>query len=396
MSGFRTILLPVDYAPPSTAALHAVDAEAPVRRDPPLAAVPGSAEATITVDTTGAITSWNRAAEGMLGWAAREIVGRSAALLVPEERLRAGELTRLEELVAVRGSVHDFATTRLTKDGHAVPVSVTCGELTDAAGDALGYSCVIRLLLPHASLADRLYESEKLAALRTISAGFAHEIGNPLAGVTALLQLVARRTQEPATRERLASAHAELTRVARIIRELADFTRQDGESVRIDVNEVLRAALTLAHYGHPHARATVVLEADRRIPPFVGSRNHLLQVFLHLAINAYEAIGDGEGRLRVVSRLGSDEILVVFEDTGSGIPPQALARLFEPFFTTKASTGLGLFVCRRIVVDELGGTIVVESEPGAGARFSVRLPLQGRPIATPSGHRTRRHQPRPN
>ncbi len=211
--------------------------------------------------------------------------------------------------------------------------------------------------------------------LRAIAAGFANEIGNPLAGVLGVLQLVGRRTREPETRERLASAHAELARVAQIIRELADFTRQVGDAAMIDVNEVLRAALTLARYAHQHAAIDVSFEADPSVRPLVGSRNHLLQVFLHLAMNAYEAMNGGPGRLRVVSERDDAEIVVAFEDTGPGIAPDVADRVFDPFFTTKGSTGLGLFVCRRIVVHELGGRITVDSNAD-GTRFTVRLPMR--------------------
>jgi signal transduction histidine kinase len=240
-------------------------------------------------------------------------------------------------------------------------------------------------------LAERLHESEKLAVLRAIAAGFANELGNPLAGVLGVLQVVARRTREPETRERLVAAHAELARVTQVIRELADFTRLDGEAAVVDVNEALRAALTLARYAHQGAAVTVTFEPDTTIGPLVGSRNHLLQVFLHLAMNAYEAMFDRVGALAVRSRRGDGEIVVVFEDTGPGIAAAAIDRLFEPFFTTKGSTGLGLFVCRRIVAEELGGRIAVDGAPGRGARFTVHLPT-GDVAAATRRRRSARHR----
>lgn len=347
-------------------------------REATLAIVPGSPEAMITVDATGAIRSWNRAAESMFGYVAHDIVDRPVAILVPEERLRAGELARLRELVDAQGSVHDVATELQTKDGRIVPVSLTISELTDGAGQPIGTCCAMRPLGSAARVADRFHESEKLAALRAISAGLAHDLGNPLAGVVGVLQLVARRTREEETRERLTSTHVEVSRIARLLRELVDFTRHDGEAGIIDVNEVLRAAMTLARYAHQDARVTVAFEPDPRVGPLVGSRNHLLEAFLHLAMNAYEAIGAVEGRLRVASSLTDEEIVVRFEDTGEGISRAAMQHLYEPFFTTKGNTGLGLFVCRRIVTDELGGTLAAESEPGSGARFTVRLPVRSR------------------
>jgi len=281
----------------------------------------------------------------------------------------------------VRGTVDDLPTTRPTKDGRAVAVNSTCAELLGADGDVSGSSCAMRPIGSAAVTTQRLYESEKLAALRAISAGFAHELGNPLAGIGAMLQLAARRTREPDTRERLQRANASLNQVAHVIRELADFTREDGDVSTVDLNEVLRAALTLARYAHPHVPVTVDFEPDRGVGPLVGSRHHLLQAFLHMAINAYEAVGDRPGRLRIASQARGSENVVSIEDTGAGIPEAAMAHVFEPFFTTKGSTGLGLFVCRHIVMDEFDGSIAVQSEHGVGTSFTVRLPVRGEATA---------------
>lgn len=179
----------------------------------------------------------------------------------------------------------------------------------------------------------QLYDSEKLAALRAIAAGLAHEVGNPLAGVLALLQLTERRTAEVETRERLRQAREELVRVGRLIRELGDFTRADGEQGTIDVNEVLRASLTLAKYAHEGAAVTVRLETDPTLTMIVGSRHHLLQAFLHLVMNAYDAVPREHGRLTVGSRRVSGGVLVWFEDNGPGVDPAVRGRMFEPFFT---------------------------------------------------------------
>jgi signal transduction histidine kinase len=115
------------------------------------------------------------------------------------------------------------------------------------------------------------------------------------------------------------------------------------------------------------------------VPPVKGSPTALSQVLLNLLVNALEALPEGpDARSVVTVRLLSDgeAAVVEVEDTGAGIEPHVLERVFDPFFTTKedGGTGLGLAISKRIV-DEIGGTIRVTSEPGAGARFTVRLPL---------------------
>ena len=336
-------------------------------------------EAIVTIDDQDIIRSWNRAAEMLFGYSASEIVGRSLALLVPQERLAAGELEMMRSQVHEHGVVHSFETERLTKDGRLVRVNATRSELVDGTGRLIGHCCVIRdVSLPRA-VVHQLYESEKLAALRAMAAGFAREVANPLAGVLGLLQLVERRTREPETRTRLIEAHNEVLRAGQVIRELSDFTRADGALGIIDVNEVLRAALTFAKYAHEAAPVTVRLDADLQIRPLVGARHHLLQACLHLVMNAYDAMREQGGSLTVHSRQDADEIVLAFEDSGRGIAPALLSRIFEPFFTTKpegSGTGLGLFVCHRIVTKEFDGRIEVETEPGVGSRFTVRLPLR--------------------
>jgi len=336
-------------------------------------------EPIVTIDDQDVIRSWNRAAERLFGYSADEIVGRSLALLVPRERVAAGELEMLRREVRQHGIMYSFETERLRKDGRPVRVNVTRSELVDGTGRSLGYCSVIRdVSLPRA-VVHQLYESEKLAALRAMAAGFAREVANPLAGVLGLLQLIERRTREPETRSRLTEARNELLRAGQIIRELSDFTRADGALGVIDVNEVLRAALTFAKYANEAAPVTVRLDADLQIRPLVGARNHLLQACLHLVMNAYDAMHEQGGSLTVHSRQDGDEIILAFEDSGRGIAPAVLSRIFEPFFTTKpesSGTGLGLFVCHRIVTKEFSGRIEVATEPGVGSRFTVRLPLR--------------------
>jgi len=340
-------------------------------------------EAIITIDDGDVIRSWNRAAETLFGYTAAEVVGRPLAVLLPPERLAAGELAMLRRLVRERGVVHGFETERVAKDGRIVKASTTWSELVDADGRSIGCCCVIRDVGAQLVLVHQLYESEKLAALRAMAAGFAHEIGNPLAGVLALLQLVERRTHESETRERLIEARGGILRLGRIIRELSDFTRGDGGTTPIDLNEVLRAAVALAKYAHREAPVAVSIDTDPRVRPLLGGRNRLLQACLHIVMNAYDAMSDTGGRLDVRSVQGENEVVLRFEDSGRGMAPEVVARIFDPFFTTKpagSGTGLGLFVCQRIVAEEFRGRIDVETGPGRGACFIVTLPVRARTV----------------
>jgi PAS domain S-box-containing protein len=337
-------------------------------------------EAVVTSDERDVVASWNRAAERLFGYRADEIVGRSLRHLMPKARA-AVELERLRREIRERGVVYAFETEWVAKGGRSLQVHATCTELLGTDGLPIGYCAVMRDVSRERVLAHQLHESEKLAALRQMAVGLAHEIGNPLAGVLGILQLVERRSVEDETRQRLAQARAELARVGKIVRELTDFTRADGQSGNIDVNEVVRAALALAKYAHEAEPVTVHLETDPGVRALVGSRNHLLQAFLHPVMNAYDAMRERGGTLTVRTQQHDGEIVLEFHDTGRGMSPEVFAHLFEPFFTTKpegSGTGLGLFVCREIVTREFGGCVQASTEEEVGSCFRVTLPLKQR------------------
>ena len=337
-------------------------------------------DAVITIDEAGVVRSWNAAAEKLLGYRATEIVGRAFATLLPSGRAGSGILAELRSALGQRGVEAEYQTSA----GRRLTLSTTCSELLGADGSVLGHCCLIRDPSIQRAVVHQLYGSEKLAALRTMAVGLAHELGNPLAGVLSLLQLAERQTREDGTRARLIQARAELSRIGKMIRELTDFTRSDGTRSVIHVNDVLQEALVLARYAHEGAPVSARLEADPAVRPLTGSRSQLLQVCLHVLMNAYDAMSETGGTLQVGSQQGGDAIALWFEDSGRGIEPDLLPRIFEPFFTTKpegSGTGLGLFVCDRIVTQELGGRIEVESTPGVGTRLRLRLPLRDRPPA---------------
>ncbi len=335
-------------------------------------------DAVFDCDERDVIRSWSRGAEHLLGYPARDVIGRPVDVLVPVERIAAGELAHLREELRAQGGVHGFETERLTSDGRRVAVTVTRTELVDETGAVRGYCCVLRNVNGTYALLDQLYDAEKLAALRAMAAGIAHEVGNPLAGVLGLLQMAERKTADAEIRTRLGRARAEVLRVAQIVRELTDFTRANGETGPIDVNAILKSAAVFARYAYPAAPVAVRMMLDSEVPTLAGSATHFLQACLHVIMNAYDSMSGEGGTLTLTSVHRDGCVVLRIEDTGCGMTPEVRARIFDPFFTTKArgaGTGLGLFVCRRIVVEEFGGTLEVDSTPGAGTQFCVKFPL---------------------
>lgn len=237
---------------------------------------------------------------------------------------------------------------------------------------------------------DGLVRSEKLASVGRLAAGVAHEIGNPLAAILGLLELVRGEGLEPAEREEfLRRIQGETERISRIIRELLAYARE-GEGARggaearedasADLGAVVEGAVHLVAPQKDLRRITIERRIPGELPRVRGDADRLGQVVLNLLLNAADAI-EGEGTIEIAIEERGDRVELAVADTGPGIAAEVRDRLFEPFVTTKPAgegTGLGLAVCWTIV-DRLGGTITAENAPSGGARFVVRLPLADRP-----------------
>ncbi len=236
--------------------------------------------------------------------------------------------------------------------------------------------------------------SERLASIGTLAAGVAHEINTPLAYVLANLAFArerlpalddARLPDGPALAESLSEALDGAKRVAAIVRDLQTFSRSEEQAIRpVDLGSVASSALSLAANELKHrARAIVDLGG---LPPVLATEARLGQVLLNLVINAAHAIPEGDvasNEVRIGGWRDGEAIVVEVSDTGSGIPPEIRDRIWDPFFTTKPvgqGTGLGLWVCRRIVT-ALGGTIELAPSTGRGATIRMRLPAGDGPAA---------------
>jgi signal transduction histidine kinase len=216
---------------------------------------------------------------------------------------------------------------------------------------------------------------EKMAAFGLLAAGIAHEVGNPLTSISSLVQMLERRTQDEYTLNKLALVGGQLQRIQTTLRELVEFSRPaSGARTRVALGDILEEALSIAKYYKRPGNRVRPPELPADLPPLVGVRDQLVQVFLNLVLNAVDAI-DREGKVELTVQPLPGGIEVAVCDTGCGIAPEHADRLFQPYFTTKKhGTGLGLFVTRQLVASH-GGTVEFESRPGGGTVFRVRLPL---------------------
>jgi len=234
----------------------------------------------------------------------------------------------------------------------------------------------------------QLIHSEKMASVGLLSAGLVHEVNNPLnAAISSIRTLgtsLERLQKGESTPQELSGKLARasqralngLKRCEEIIAGLSQFSRKDVEGKKEeDVHQGLDSTLSLIPEDQ---EKKVVIHRDYRFQGKIHCNlGQLNQVFMNLLTNALQAI-DGGGEVWVRTERKGDDILVTIEDTGKGIPQDVLPRIFEPFYTTKdvgQGTGLGLSISHKVIEDH-GGRIEVESNPGKGSRFLVYLPVK--------------------
>ncbi len=244
------------------------------------------------------------------------------------------------------------------------------------------------MMLQLAHRHDLLVKAHKLQAVGTLTAGVAHELNNPINNIMLTANSLSEEYKELSDAERLEMAGdlvGESERAQRIVKNLLDFAREsDMESQAIRAEEIVSETLRLAGNQVKLAKVKIKGELDQDLPPILGDRQQLSQVFLNMVLNALDAMPEG-GTLDISVRNTKDRafVEVEFADTGVGIPVHQLNRIFDPFFSTKPQakgTGLGLSVSLGIIRQH-GGDINVESQVNAGTKFTITLPTARVPAA---------------
>jgi PAS domain S-box-containing protein len=259
------------------------------------------------------------------------------------------------------------------KDGRPLVVEVTSHGFAD--GLLLG---IITDLTERKQLDQQLVQSGKLTAIGELAAGVAHEINNPLFAILGLTEFLLKESEDGSrARHRLELIRETGLEIKEIVRALLDFAGENAEERHlVQIEDVVRSTVDLVRRTNAHKGVELVDRYDAADAVVLASQNQLKQIVLNLIANARQAMPLG-GTVHVeVSRLGTHALVTVADD-GPGIDPALLSRIFEPFFTTKrdlGGTGLGLSVSLGIA-ESHGGTLIASSEPGVGARFTVRLPL---------------------
>ncbi|MCA0377715.1 MAG: PAS domain S-box protein [Gemmatimonadetes bacterium] len=264
------------------------------------------------------------------------------------------------------------------RDGSEFPAAVNVSTLSSQEGEPLGRVVSIRNMSQDRNLEEQLRHTEKMVALGELVSGVAHEINNPLTGISAFAQLLLEESLTAEQRESVQLIKQESDRATAVIHDLLLFARKTGRGVEpLDVNALVEHVVRLRAYPLRTAGVTVSLQLDPARPHVRGDAQKLQQVLLNLVSNAEHAMQGRTVRTLTLSTASeSGDVRIEVRDTGAGMTDDVRRRIFEPFYSTKPpgmGTGLGLSVSYGIVQAH-GGRFTVESVPDAGTVITLLLP----------------------
>ncbi len=234
------------------------------------------------------------------------------------------------------------------------------------------------------SAQEGILQAEKMAAMGRLAAGVAHEVANPLASISAVVQMMQRSCGSEEDAQRLDLIMDHIGRISGVVRDTLSFSRPsaDDRRTRVEVAALLDQSVELTGYDKRSKGIEVVRDYDPELEPILADADALMAVFTNIILNAIDALGDrslGEPILEISARVEEGRTVVRFTDNGPGMSEQDMANAFEPFFTTKQpghGTGLGLWVCYE-TMRKHGGRIRLDSREGHGTTVTVELPGAG-------------------
>ena len=341
----------------------------------------------IAADKTGKILIFNEAASETSGYTVQEALDHlDIRQVYPEggakevmQKLRSDEF-------GGKGKLKSYQVDFLRKNGEIVPISLNAAIVYEDGKEVatIGYFHDLREDIEMQKELEKtqvqLLQAEKMASLGKLAAGVAHQLNNPLGGITLFTKLMMEEYNlEEAVLSDLKRILKDAERCRDTVKELLEFARQTQQKMqKNDINRAITRTLFLLENQSLFQNITIEKELAEELPPVPGDIQQLNHLFMNIILNAAQAM-KGNGKLTVKTELEAEKNQVRIEigDTGPGIPDDILPQIFDPFFTTKEEgegTGLGLSMVYGIVQNH-GGKISVKSSPGKGTTFIIQLSL---------------------
>ncbi|MBW2370439.1 MAG: PAS domain S-box protein [Deltaproteobacteria bacterium] len=350
-----------------------------------------SVDAVIAADKTGKILIFNESAAEISGYSVDEILkGSDIRTIYPDDGAREVMRKLRSDDHGGKGKLKSYRTNLVRKDEEHIPISLNAAIVYEGEQEVatIGFFHDLRESIRMEKELEKtrvqLYQSEKMASLGKLAAGVAHQLNNPLGGITLFSKLVLEEYDlEKGAKEDIERILRDAERCRDTVKELLEFTRQTRYFMRPhDINKALDRTLFLLENQSLFQNIAIEKSLSETLPNLTADIQQVNHMLMNIILNAAQAM-DGKGQLTLKTELMSDGETVSIEisDTGPGIAEAHLSHIFEPFFTTKEEgkgTGLGLSMVYGIVENH-GGTITAKSKVGEGTTFIIKLPISGPP-----------------
>ena len=349
------------------------------------AIVESSGDSTVSKDLSGIVTSWNKAAEHLFGYAATEMIGQPITTIFPSDRI--GEEAAILARIGRGEEVDRYETIRRHKEGRAVKVSATVSPIKDVNGNVIGASTIIRDLTEREAQDRRVRELQaelahvqRLTELGRIVSMLVHEVNQPLTAMDNYIN-ACHRLLTSGKHEQVQSALTQLAnqtdRARQIVQRIREFVKKGESRMRAEhLPQIIEEIINLTETSVRHDGLRITTHLDPKASAAEIDKVQVHQVIFNLLRNSIEAMqGQPKRELAVTTKPTESGMLEIsVADIGPGLPDEVRSKLFQPFITTKPNgMGIGLSVCRDIV-ETHGGRLWAEDNPGGGTvfRFTVR------------------------
>jgi len=346
-----------------------------------------SVDCVIAADKKGKILIFNGPASKVFGYTEDEALNNLNVRNIYPGKQAVEVMRKLRsEEYGGKGKLKLYQTDVISKNGEIIPIKLNASIIyeKDREVATIGFFHDLREQLQMKEKLEKtqlqLLQAEKMSSLGKLAAGVAHQLNNPLGGITLFAKLIQEEYDlEERAKEDLDRILKDAQRCRETVKELLEFTRQTRHLMRPhNVNEAISRTLFLLENQALFQNIDIVKDLGALLPPVQADIQQLNHLFMNIILNAAQAM-EGKGKLTVKSYLLSDpdRICTEISDTGVGIPEEILPQIFEQFFTTKEEgkgTGLGLSLAYSIVKNH-GGNIMAKSKPGQGATFFIELPV---------------------
>lgn len=333
--------------------------------------VESMANGLISLDSKGAVTTINRAAQELVG------VSESESKSLEIDRLLPAHATEIQEVLEHNHTILNKEIVLKHPGGLAIPVNLSATQVKDERGAKLGVVVLLNDMREMVELQERAKRAEHLASIGRMAATVAHEVRNPLSSIRGFAQFFANLFKDNTEERTYALAMMkESNRLNRVVSELLDYARPLELKVEpASIETLFLDVVRRIELEKSDSRIEVIQEIQPDMPDVQLDHDRMLQVLLNLMQNSIDAMPNG-GQLILSAMWGAERkcVQIGVQDTGDGISQADMSRLFEPFFTTKArGAGLGLAVVRKIV-DAQDGEVEVKSKEGVGTEVILTLP----------------------